>query len=633
MDGEKVPDIVDLATRVETLRRDAHDATSARELRRQLAALIARARALYDVVDTPALVTGDATGVAATDRQAALQHGADGAWTRADWEPCIRTDRDGKIVAANGAAAALLDRSVETLMDRPITMFAAPEQRAELRSRTARLAGGAHLPDSRLALRTTSGELVEVDVAASPARDERGNVIGIRWSLRHTLEGEHAPAYASRTGPDHASHAARRSAFLAAISGFLTYAFDHERTLGSLAYFSLPMLGDWCIADVIEDQHRVRRLAVAAVSRERQSLAAVLRDRAPRLTDRQNPIARALASGTPCLLSHLSPQDVASLAADQRQGEALETIAPISALVMPLESRHRVLGTLTYLMATSGRRHHRADLVLATEVAARAALLADNARLSREAERANQAKSDFLATMSHELRTPLTAVIGYSELLAEEVAGPVNEKQREQLGRIKASSNHLLLLVDEILAYARLEAGHEETRVETVDLGALVDDALTIVGPMARSKGLAVRIELPAEATQLTTDARKVRQILVNLLANAVKFTARGEIGVRATLGDEHVDFDVWDTGIGIPEMYLRQIFAPFWQVDGKVTRRFGGTGLGLSLARKLAHLLGGEVTVKSEAGVGSTFRLRLPRTLEVPAAPSAAERSSTSDA
>jgi signal transduction histidine kinase len=244
---------------------------------------------------------------------------------------------------------------------------------------------------------------------------------------------------------------------------------------------------------------------------------------------------------------------------------------------------------------------------------ARQDLFAREQAAREAAEAANLAKSNFLAVMSHELRTPLSAVIGYQELLADGIAGPVNESQKHQLGRIKASAQHLLGLIDQILSYARIEAGREQVQIEPATANTLADDATTLVEPLARANGLRLVVTTLPTDVALATDPGKVRQILVNLLSNAVKFTPEGEVSLNVTRNGTAVHYQVRDTGIGIAPEHLDSIFNPFWQVENPSTRRIGGTGLGLSVTRRLARLLGGDVAVESALGKGSTFTVTLP--------------------
>ncbi|HEU4747776.1 MAG TPA: HAMP domain-containing sensor histidine kinase [Gemmatimonadaceae bacterium] len=257
----------------------------------------------------------------------------------------------------------------------------------------------------------------------------------------------------------------------------------------------------------------------------------------------------------------------------------------------------------------------RVDL-LAMEKNARA--IAEKARAEAEiaraeAERANNSKTDFLAVMSHELRTPLTAIMGYEELLSDGITGPVTELQRQQLGRINASARHLLGLIDEILTFARVDVGHERVRWESMSINQTLTDAASLIEPLATAKKLKYVIELLEEDQAIQTDPTKFKQMLVNLLSNAVKFTEKGEVRLTCAARTGMLELRIADTGVGIEAENIEHVFEPFWQEEQPATRKVGGTGLGLSVTRKLARLLGGEVTVASRLGAGTTFLLRLP--------------------
>lgn len=247
-------------------------------------------------------------------------------------------------------------------------------------------------------------------------------------------------------------------------------------------------------------------------------------------------------------------------------------------------------------------------------------LLAGAEKARELAESANTAKSNFLAVMSHELRTPLSAIIGYEELLADGITGPVNDAQKHQLGRVKASAQHLLHLIDQILSYSRVDAGREVVSAEDVDANEIAHDAATLVEPLARERSLPLEVVGTGYPLPMSTDTGKVRQILVNLLSNAVKFTPAGRVTLIVQHDGPVVRYVVRDTGIGIAAEHSDQIFDAFWQVEQPSTRRVGGTGLGLSVTRRLARLLGGEVTMSSTVGEGSAFTVSLP--LEVRGGP-----------
>ncbi|MGZ3333543.1 MAG: sensor histidine kinase [Gemmatimonadaceae bacterium] len=257
----------------------------------------------------------------------------------------------------------------------------------------------------------------------------------------------------------------------------------------------------------------------------------------------------------------------------------------------------------------------RVDLLLLEQQArAHAEKARNEAELARaEAERANNSKTDFLAVMSHELRTPLTAIMGYEELLSDGITGPVTELQRQQLGRINASARHLLGLIDEILTFARVDIGRERIRWESMSVNHTVADAAALVEPMAAAKSIDFIVDLLEEDEAIQTDGTKLRQMLVNLLSNAIKFTENGEVRVSCLVNNGILELRIADTGVGISAENIEEVFEAFWQAEQTATRKTGGTGLGLSVTRKLARLLGGDVTVASKLGAGTTFLLTLP--------------------
>jgi PAS domain S-box-containing protein len=232
---------------------------------------------------------------------------------------------------------------------------------------------------------------------------------------------------------------------------------------------------------------------------------------------------------------------------------------------------------------------------------------------AEKAELASRAKSDFLSMMSHELRTPLTGIVGHTEVLEIEAVGPINERQRDSLGRIKQCSGHLLEMIDDVLNFARMEANVDSVSRQRVDVCQIAREVAALIEPLAAKKGLELHLSLPDVPLDAETDAMKVRQILTNLLSNAVKFTDSGEVRLEVHESDGEMNFIVTDTGIGIGGPDLVRVFEPFVQAERVTTRRFGGTGLGLPISRALATRLGGDLTVKSELGRGSSFSVYLP--------------------
>ena len=230
------------------------------------------------------------------------------------------------------------------------------------------------------------------------------------------------------------------------------------------------------------------------------------------------------------------------------------------------------------------------------------------------ADSANRSKAEFLTVMSHELRTPLNSIGGYVDLLEMELRGPLTEAQKSDLARIKRSQEHLLGIITDILNFTRMEATEVKYDVIDVPLRALIADLDAVVSSLARAKSVAYQCDFPASTLYARTDPDKLRQIMINLLSNAMKFTAPGgRVRVSCSRKEKSVLIHVEDNGPGIPPEKHEAVFEPFVQLDRGLTRRTDGTGLGLAISRGLARGMGGDVQVRSDVGVGSVFTVTLP--------------------
>ncbi|MFW6078523.1 MAG: GAF domain-containing protein [Gemmatimonadota bacterium] len=407
----------------------------------------------------------------------------------------------------------------------------------------------------------------------------------------------------------------QRADFLARVSGVVATSLDYDTTLRALARLVVPRLADWCIVDVVEAgaQLEIRRVATEHAEEARAAVLRELRRRYSPDRDSPQPAARAIRTGQPVYYEHFSDDDLARTTTDAEHARLLRSLGVHSLIAVPLIARGQTLGALTVVSASAERTYRPEDRALVHELGRRAAVAIDNARLYERALVASRAKSDFLTVMSHELRTPLNAAMGYADLLAAGTDGPVTVGQARQIERLKASMQQLLGLVDRVIEFSRAGAGDESVRTETFDLAAMIEEVVAIVRPRAVEKGLAVEVDLPAAPWRITSDPDKIRTILMSLVSNAEKFTDEGEIGVRGRREGGEAVIEVFDTGVGIEPAARERIFEPFTQISRPTTRRVGGVGLGLAVARRMARRVGGEVEVEGAPGRGSTFRVRLP--------------------
>jgi PAS domain S-box-containing protein len=452
--------------------------------------------------------------------------------------------------------------------------------------------------------------------------------------------------------------------FLADASRVLASSLDYETTLRTVARLAVPRLADWCAVDVVDEEGRIRRVAVEHPDPARKDAAEEIERRYPTPPDAPRGVPRVIRTGETEWVREIPPELLDESARDEEHRRLIHALGLRSYIVVPLLARDRVVGAISLVQAESDRRYGPEDVRLAEELARRAAVAIDNARLfheteesraqleqqageleeaqaememahdelqrandelvvrTAEAERAraaadvaNEAKSAFLATMSHELRTPLNAIGGYGQLIEMGIHGPVTPAQTEALAKIRRNQVHLLGLINDVLNFAKIEAGQVQYEIDDVPVNDTLASLEALIEPQLRARSLEYAFRPGAPDVAARADRERMEQVVLNLLTNAIKFT---DPGGRVTLDwdadDEDVRIRVTDTGRGIPVDKQGAIFEPFVQVDPTLTRSSEGTGLGLSISRDLARAMGGDLSVSSEEGRGSEFTLTLRR-------------------
>lgn len=293
--------------------------------------------------------------------------------------------------------------------------------------------------------------------------------------------------------------------------------------------------------------------------------------------------------------------------------KAVPEVAIGPMLIAPLLAHNALIGGLAVAREPGQPPFTEDERERLRLIADHAALALWKADLLEQARAADTAKGRFLATISHELRTPLTALTGYEELLVDEVLGPISDSQRDVLERMRSVTQHLTAMIEDVLAYSSLELGHEVIRPTEFLLVDLIRSVAAVAEPLALQKGIAFEMDVPDRAMRIITDIDRARQILINLAGNAVKFTDKGGVRIEVAPANRDIRITVRDSGIGITDAQQRHLFKPFAQVDTGLTRRHGGTGLGLYISSQLAGLLGGRIELASVPGKGSAFTLVLP--------------------
>jgi PAS domain S-box-containing protein len=410
-----------------------------------------------------------------------------------------------------------------------------------------------------------------------------------------------------------AEDAERRASFLAEATTLLSSSLNYEKTLEAVALSAVPQVADWCGVDIVGDGGEVRRLAVAHVDPAKAEWARELGERYPYEPEAPRGVPAVLRTGRSELYEEIPDALLVAAAKDEEHLRILRGLGFSAVMIVPLAAHGRTFGAITFVTAESGRRYGAEDLAFAEDLARRASLAVENARLYGQAQEANRIKDEFLATLSHELRTPLTAILGWATILR--TSNFDEGATRRAIETIERNARAQKQIVEDVLDVSRIITGKLRLELRPVELRPLLQDAVETIRPAAEAKGVYLSTLLSSDVGIVSADPDRLQQVLWNLLSNAVKFTARGgRVEVELRREGSQAVVRMSDTGKGISPDFLPHVFDRFRQQDMGTTRQHGGLGLGLAIVRHLTELHGGEVTAESGGqGLGSSFTLRLP--------------------
>ncbi|MGE0634047.1 MAG: response regulator [Pseudobdellovibrionaceae bacterium] len=415
---------------------------------------------------------------------------------------------------------------------------------------------------------------------------------------------------------------AKKYAFLSEASGALNESLDYVATLEAFAKVVVNHFADWCTVDLLVDDEEPPRIEPVIVSHrnpEKIEKARAWRKKYPVLASDETSVPKVIRSGEPDLVKEVTDQMIREAGLESKQAQELIDLGIRSVMVVPLVVYGRVTGALSFILSEGPRQFDELDLSVALDLGKRVAFAIENARLFQKAQEANKAKSSFLANMSHEIRTPLGAMLGFAEMVSE--AGSLSAEQNNNIQTIIRNGRQLLRIVDEILDLSKVESEKMEIEKIPFSLPQLIQEVTDLLRLKAQEKGLGFYVtplsELPK---RIVSDPTRLRQVLLNVIGNSIKFTEEGSVFLSIQLAPSKsrfnspmLEFSVMDTGVGISAEQEKLLFQPFSQADCSTTRRFGGTGLGLTLSRKLARMLGGDlVLTRSSPGLGSTFQITI---------------------
>ena len=468
-------------------------------------------------------------------------------------------------------------------------------------------------------LRSKRGGETPIDDSGAPIRTEDGKVVGVVLVFRDV----------TREKREHA-----RNEFLSKAGEVLVSSIDYETTLATVARLAVPTIADWCAVDLVEaGSPALKQVAVAHADPSKVQLARELGERYPVAPDAPTGMPNVVRTGQAELYEEIPRELIERSAKDPEHLRLLSELHLESGMVVPLRSHGRTFGAMTLVYAESGRRYTKDDFAFVEDFARRAAMAIENAvalkeakdrrareqSLRREAEIANRAKDDFLATVSHELRTPLNSILGWTVILRGRK--PSLEFDRP-LGVIERNARAQARLLEDVLDVSSIISGKLCLNMGPTHLAGIVGAAIETISPAAENKEITIQSDIEDESLTITADANRLQQIVWNLLSNAVKFTPKhGRVSVRVCRVGSNAFIRVSDTGEGILPEVIPVIFEPFLQGDSSSTRRHGGLGLGLAIVKQLVAAHGGSVHAQSEGlDKGATFIVELPARNAIPA-------------
>ena len=405
--------------------------------------------------------------------------------------------------------------------------------------------------------------------------------------------------------------AERRARFLAQVSARRASSLDAQTTLQNVTELIVPDMADWCAVEVVEADGRVAQLAVKHVDATKSSLVGEIRAKYPPDPNRGAGVLQVIRSSTPELYEIVPEELLVATAVNEEHLSKARALGLRSAIIVPMRAHGHTFGAITFVCGESGRQFSKADLAVAVQVGERAGVALHNAGVYEQAINAVKTRDEFLSVAGHELRTPLTALLLQAQsLLRTADEAPDRERARQRAERLTRNATRLSKLVDELLDVTRISSGRLQLNVERIDLREVVQEVVQAASEQIERQRAVVQVH-PSESAVGMWDRHRLEQVIINLLSNALKYSAEQPIEITLAKVDGHAALHVRDHGMGISEEDQQRIFGRFERAVS--SRNFGGLGLGLWISRQIVEAHGGTITVRSEQAKGAEFIVRLP--------------------
>jgi PAS domain S-box-containing protein len=518
----------------------------------------------------------------------------------------VTLDAEARIVEANLTAASYFGVERGNLVGKSLSGLAPVSDRGALREHVQRCFEERIRVESELSFSVRGRPTVTAQVVSVPLFDPDGAVIGCKTTLTDITELKRAQ---------------EKLQFLSQASAILASSFDYRANLAKIVQEAVPVMGDVCALDLVDDGGHLWRLAMAFADPSSAIRLDWLRSTSPHAGE-ATVLGRAIRTRQPLLFPDCSAASLASTAEGFEHDVLIRVSGARSMMIVPLVVRDRALGVLTLIAAESGRHYSGRSLSIAHELATHAALAIDNARLYERAQGAIRAREDILSFVSHDLRNPLMGILLTTETLLNAVHGEERRKGWRQLERIRRGVQQMRHMIDDLLDVASLDSGRLTVKLADHDVRKLFEEMALTLGPLAAEKRIALRFDAPPDGLITRCDRDRVIQVLSNLIGNSIKFTPDGgSVVVAASCAGTQALVTVSDSGPGIPSSVRPHIFERFWQAEETARK---GRGLGLYIAKGLVEAQGGAIWVDSTRDEGTTFSFTLP----LPSASDSARRS-----